>query len=115
MVLHMGLGAQPFRVVDGALRFEPRPTLADWLFTTAPAAGFSADSFGLRLFGKTWIVYNNPKRRDTFGPGAVAPVSFELHYADGTLHTHAGHWLPADRALDLRDGKLLSVVIGLDH
>lgn len=115
MVLHMGLGAAPFRLVDGALRFEPRPLLADWLFTTAPSFGFGADSFGLRLFGKTWVVYSNPTRRASFGPGAVAPVSFELHYADGTQHTHAGGWLPADRALDLRDGKLLSVVIGLDH
>jgi hypothetical protein len=115
MVLHMGLGAQPFRVVDGALRFEPRPALADWLFTNVPAAGFGADSFGFRLFGKTWVVYANPKRRASFGPGAVTPVSFELRYADGTLHTHTGGWLPADRALDLRDGKLLSVVISLDQ
>jgi hypothetical protein len=114
MVLHMGLGAEPFRVVDGALRFEPRPVLADWLFTPQPSAGFGAGSFGLRLFGKTWIVYANPKRRHTFGQGAVAPVSFELRYADGTLHTHAGGWLPAERAMDLRNGKLLSVVIGLD-
>lgn len=115
MVLHMGLGAAPFRLVDGALRFEPQPLLADWLFTTTPSAGFGPDSFGLRLFGKTWVVYSNPKRRASFGTGAVAPVSFELHYADGTRHTHAGGWLPAERALDLRDGKLLSVVIGLDH
>ena len=113
MVLHMGLGAAPFRWVDGALRFEPRPTLADWLFTTQPSGGFGADSFGFRLFGQTWIVYANPQRRATFGPGAVAPASFELRYVNGTLHTHAGGWLPADLALDLRDGKLASVVIRL--
>jgi hypothetical protein len=114
MVLHMGLGAQPFRVVDGALRFEPRPTLADWLFTTAPAAGFGADSFGLRLFGKTWIVYANPKRRSTFGPGAVAPVSFDLHFSDGCRAAHAGAWLPEALALALRDGQLHSVVVRLE-
>ena len=113
MVLHMGLGAAPFRWVDGALRFQPLPTLADWLFTTQPSGGFGADSFGFRLFGQTWIVYANPQRRATFGPGAVAPVSFELRYANGMLHTHAGGWLPADLALELRDGKLASVVIRL--
>jgi hypothetical protein len=114
MVLHMGLGAHPFRVVDGALRFEPRPVLADWLFTTAPAAGFSADSFGLRLFGKTWIVYANPKRRSTFGPDAVAPVSFDLHFSDGRRAAHAGAWLPEALALALRDGQLHSVVVRLE-
>ena len=113
MVLHMGLGAAPFRLVDSALRFEPRPTLADWLFTTQPAGGFGVDSFGFRLFGQTWIVYSNPKRRATFGPGAVVPLSFELRYANGSRRTHTGGWLPADLALDLRDGKLDSVVIEL--
>ena len=113
MVLHMGLGASPFRVVDGTLRFEPRPVLADWLFTTRPTAGFGADSFGFKLFGQTWIVYENPQRRDSFGPGAVAPVSFDLQYADGRHASHAGDWLPAGLATDLRDGKLASVVIRL--
>ena len=113
MVLHMGLGAAPFRVVDGALRFEPRPVLADWLFTTAPTLGFGTDSFGFKLFGSTWVVYDNPKRRATFGPGAVAPVSFDLHFADGARATHAGGRLPEQQALALRDGKLLSLVIRL--
>ena len=114
MVLHMGLGATPFRVVDGALRFEPRPVLADWLFTSAPTSGFGPDSFGFKLFGSTWIVYDNPKRRATFGPGAVAPVAFELHFADASRATHAGGWLPESLALRLRDGQLLSVVIRLE-
>ncbi len=113
MVLHMALGATPFRVVDRALRFEPRPTLADWLFTSAPTGDFGAGSFGFKLFGKTWVVYDNPTRRATFGAKAVAPLSFELHYHDGTSRTHAQCWLPATLALDLRDGKLSRLVIGL--
>jgi hypothetical protein len=113
MVLHMGLGAAPFRVVDGALHFEPRPVLADWLFTTQPAGGFGPDSFGFKLFGSTWVVYDNPKRRATFGPDAVAPVSFDLHFAAGHRATHAGAWLPETLALALRDGQLHSLVIRL--
>ena len=114
MVLHMGLGAAPFRIVDGALRFEPRPVLADWLFTTTATAGFGPDSFGFKLFGQTWVVYGNPQRRATFGPGAAAPVSFELNYVDGRRATHRGGWLPAALALDLRDGRLSSLVIALE-
>jgi len=113
MVLHMGLGAAPFRVVDGALRFEPQPVLGDWLFTAQPTGGFGPDSFGFKLFGSTWVVYDNPTRRATFGPGAVAPVSFELRFADGTRATHAGGWLPEQPALALRDGQLHSLVIHL--
>jgi hypothetical protein len=113
MVLHMGLGATPFRVVDGALRFEPRPTLADWLFTAKDTEGIPANSFGFMLFGHTWVVYENPQRRDTFGQTAVAPVSFELHHADGRIRTHADRWLPESLALELRDGKLSRLVIHL--
>jgi hypothetical protein len=114
MVLHMGLGAVPFRVVDGVLRFEPRPVLADWLFTAQPTGGFGPDSFGFKLFGQTWVVYDNPRRRATFGPDAVAPVSFELHFADGHRATHTGTWLPEALALALRDGRLRSLVIRLE-
>ncbi|HUX82115.1 MAG TPA: hypothetical protein VMV35_04700 [Halothiobacillus sp.] len=82
MVLHMGLGAAPFHMVEDALRFEPRPTLAEWLFTTEPNDDFGTDSFGLKLFGQTWVVYENPGRHATFGADAVAPVRFDLHYHD---------------------------------
>jgi len=115
MVLHMGLGAAPFRLVDGSLRFEPKPVLADWLFTSAPKDGFDADSYGFKLFGTTWVVYRNPKRRNTFGDGAVAPAAFELRYADGRVLNHAGSWLPTRLAADLREGRLTSLHIELDQ
>ena len=113
MVLHMGLGATPFCRVDGALRFEPRPALADWMFSTAPSAGFGPNSFGFKLFGQTWVVYDNPQRSATYGPQAVAPVSFELRFADGRSETHPGRSLAAPQALALREGQLQSLVIRL--
>lgn len=113
MVLHMGLGATPFRLVAGGLRFEPLPTLVDWLFTNSPADGLSADCFGFKLFSKTWIIYENPARRNTFGPDAVALVRFELHYQDGKRITHSGSWLPEELALDLRECRLSRLVIHL--
>jgi hypothetical protein len=113
MVLYMGLGATPFRLVEGVLRFEPLPTLADWLFTTVPSEEFDANSFGFKLFGQTWIVYENPGRRATFGPDAVAPARFDLHYKDGGRKTHSGKWLPEDMALSLREYQLSKLVIRL--
>ncbi len=114
MMLHMALGAEPFRVVDGALRFEPRPVLADWLFTDAASGECEAGRFGLVLFGRTWIMYDNPSRRSTYGEGAVAPVSFELRYVDSALRQYTGSWLPERLALDLRDGRLTTLVISLN-
>jgi hypothetical protein len=113
MVLHMGLGATPFRLVEGALRFEPLPTLADWLFTTVPSEEFASNSFGFKLFGQTWIVYENPTRQSTFGTGAVSPVSFDLLFKDGRRQTHAGKWLPEDMAQSLREYQLSKLVIRL--
>lgn len=107
MVLHMALGAEPFRIVDGALRFEPRPRLADWLFTTEAGCG----EFGVKLFGGTWLVYVNPERRPTFGPTAATPRAFTLHGADGTTQTHAGPWLAQAQARQLRSGDFVRVEV----
>jgi hypothetical protein len=113
MVLHMGLGAAPFVFEAGELRFKPRPVLADWLFTIQTSGSFAANSFGFKLFGYTWVVYNNPKRQNTYGPDAVAPVAFELHYVDGTKQAHTGDFLPELLVRDLRECKLQSLVIEL--
>src|SRR5207302_11458687 len=66
IVFHMGLGPQPFRAVRSAICFEPKPTLARWLFSVKAENGFEKNTFGLKLFGKTWLVYHNPSRQDTF-------------------------------------------------
>ena len=113
MVLHMGLGAQPFRIVGGQLRFEPRPVLARWLFTKKKIETFDKGTFGFKLFGKTWIVYRNPSGRDTFGAAAVKPSEFHLRYADGREKTVHGGVLGETEAAELRDGKLTRVTIEL--
>ena len=113
MVLHMGLGAHPFQMVNGVLRFAPLPSLAEWLFTTQETDGFAANSFGFKLFGHTWVVYHNPQRGNTYGSTAVTPMGFTLNYLDGRQHEHPGDQLPEPLALDLRNGKLKSLVIRL--
>jgi len=113
MVLHMALGATPFRLLEGQLRFQPRPTLAGWLFTDPEPGACGSNCFGIKLFGTTWVTYLNPSRHDTFGTDAVAVRSFQLEYADGTTFDHAGEWLPDGPAGDLRDGKVTRVLITL--
>jgi hypothetical protein len=113
MVLHMGLGAAPFVVEAGQLLFKPKPVLADWMFTSQATAGFAANSYGFKLFGHTWVIYNNPRRQNTFGHDAVQPVAFELTYADGTKQARTADSLPEPMARDLRNGNLQSLVITL--
>ncbi len=113
MVLHMGLGAEPFKVVAGELRFEPVPTVAGWLFSSRATVDFEKGTFGFRLFGKTWIIYHNPKRQDTFGPRGMTVARFTLQMADGKTVQHEGEFLPAELARALRDGKMKRVDIEL--
>jgi hypothetical protein len=113
MVLHMGLGAAPFRVEAGELRFAPQPVLVDWLFTGSDDRTHGADRFGFRLFDTTWVTYVNPLRRSTFGVHAVAPVAFELTWGDGRVEHHADASLGQAGAMALRQGQLVQVVIRL--
>jgi hypothetical protein len=112
MVLYMGLGSQPFQFHHGELRFEPRPTLAGWLFQ--PKAGkLGKDTFGFKLFGKTWIVYHNPGRKNTYGEKTLLPKRYRIQYTDGKEANHEGQFLPNPYADDLRRGKLARVTIDL--
>src|SRR5262249_19730706 len=51
MVLHMGLGARPFRWDNDQLRFEPHPVLSRHLFSRKATAEFDRDTFGFKLLG----------------------------------------------------------------
>ena len=113
MVLHMGLGAAPFHMEQGVLRFTPRPTLADWLFAEQVTTSFGPNTFGFKLFSSTWVIYHNPSRRNTFGTDAVEPVGFELRFSDGGRSTHTGSSLPEDMAHALRNCKLSELIISL--
>ena len=113
MVLHMGLGGAPFRMQAGELRFVPEPVLADWLFTGSDDTEHGTDQFGFGLFSATKVVYHNPQKQSTFGPGAVKPVAFEMVWADGYGEHHEGSFLAQTHAHALREGKLKKLVITL--
>jgi len=113
IIFHMGLGDKPFRIVEGALRFEPKPTIARWLFTTKAENGFDKNTFALKLFGKTWLVYQNPSRQNTFSGKGLTPVRYRLLYDNGREAVHEGAYLPEAQARELRDGMLARVTIEL--
>jgi hypothetical protein len=113
IVLHMGLGPQPFQWSEGELRFEPRPVLAGWLFSQKARGIFGKDSFGLKVLGRTWIVYRNPGRKNTYGLNAPIPRRFMLSYTSGEEVLHEAPYLPHALARDLRSGRLDKAVIDL--
>ena len=84
------------------------------MFTDAATNNALANSFGFKLFGNTWVVFENKRRLNTFGLSAVEPVSYELQYADDSVRQHAGAWLPEWLANDLRQSKLRRLVVQLD-
>jgi hypothetical protein len=113
MVFYMGLGGAPFQSAGYDLRFEPKPVLPAWFFTSKATADFEKDTFGFKLFGKTWVVYKNPRRKPTFGSGAVSPSAFDVEYVDGRIAHFDGPSLPDTAAHDLRDLKIARLFITL--
>ncbi len=116
LLLWMAFGEQPFDVVDGRLRFAPRPVLAAWLFSQQPARrewtdpdgrqrtlGFEAGSFAACLFGSTIVAYRNPKGRATFGPEAVEPVCMTLTRPEGTSQTFEAGFVDGSLAEEIRN------------
>ncbi len=113
MVFQMGLGAEPFQWANDRLRFEPHPTLPKWLFTTHAENGFDKHTFAFKLFGKTWVIYHNPARKNTFGGKGLKPVRYHLEYENSERVSHDGNYLPDTLARDLRSGKLTRLFIEL--
>ena len=113
IVFHMALGVEPFRFVGGQLRFEPSPTIAKWLFTKKAEGDFEKDTFAVKLFGKTWIVYYNPQKRDTYAGKGLRPVRYRVRYENGRELVHEGKSLPDRLARDLRQGQLSRLTIDL--
>ena len=116
------LGGAPFVMEDGELLFQPVPALAGSLFTTQAQCvepfgteeSLATGSAVCTLWGTTLLVYLNPARRDTFGPGGVRPVGYVLHARDGSTRAVEGRHLGAPDAEALRAGgyRRVDVLLG---
>lgn len=113
MVFHMALGREPFQWVNGELRFVPKPTLAGWLFSRKAQGVWPKGTFGVKLFGTSWVIFENPSRKDTFAGKGLHPTSFLVRFHDGREERFEGPYLPEAPSLDLRDGKVSYVLITL--
>lgn len=113
MIFHMFLGPQPFRVQDSKLVFEPKPVLPGDLFTKTALGGLGQNTLALRCLGGVRLVYENPLRRDTFGPKAVSIQSFTLEGEGGAARLIEGSFLSEAEAMALREGLFKEIRIHL--
>ncbi|NTV28546.1 MAG: hypothetical protein HGA80_00500 [Candidatus Omnitrophica bacterium] len=128
MWMIMNAGVAPFELAqDNTLRLILRPALQASLFTKqktdALYRGLSgqwddlelpADTYAFNFMGRTLVVYHNPLRRDTFGPGKVEPQRIVLHYEKtGKAQEVSGGAVGAPYAADVRAGKIRRIDVHL--
>jgi hypothetical protein len=126
MLTVMHMGRRPFAFEDGELVFSPAPALEASFFTAAERdirftfrsgarrVGLKAGSYAFSMFERTLVIYENPKGKDTFGPGGVKPVRFTVCYTDGRENRVDSAVLGQPYTKDLRSGRIESITILLD-
>jgi hypothetical protein len=92
----MMAGDQPFILKEGQLCLIIKPILPGWLFC-------KDNTLFCKFLGRTTIIYNNPKRRNTFDPECVIQ-SIILHPIDSDALELTGNVIPSPYALMVRDG-----------
>ena len=110
MWLVMNMGLNPFALDDqGQLTLKFDPLLPSWLFTKKAQGEFPARTYSFKLFSKIMVTYHNPKLKDTFGPQGVKAQKIVLTYPNAKSVEIAGGVLGESHALDVREGKLISI------
>jgi hypothetical protein len=99
--LIMNLGPEPF-ILDGKneLNLQFKPILAGWLFTPKDK------TYSFNFLGKIWVVYHNPKRKDTFGKNAVYPNKIILNDKDGNPVEITSDTIPSPYAEQVRSRQI---------
>ena len=126
ILMLMTVGSRPFTInPEGELQLCFRPVLAEWLFTRDVRSErlfiddswqeieFPANSFSFMFLGSILITYHNETVADTFGSGAVVPVTWELVDLDGNRELHTGDTVTGDIARKIRDRKISRIDIDL--
>ncbi|MFH1691320.1 MAG: hypothetical protein ABIC68_01930 [Candidatus Omnitrophota bacterium] len=127
MWLLMNIGAEPFYLgQDGDLCLRLRPALPIKLFTKKSVrrdfvdscgctreVALEKDSYGFLFLNKTLIVYRNPKRKNTFGQGGVAPVRIAIYDQDREVATVEGCQIASPYAAMVREGKIDRIEVEL--
>jgi len=127
MWLSMAVGKRPFRLdAKGELKLCFEPVLAEWLFTKRlEKITFSFSSkkrrsvvipkncYAFCFLGKILVLYHNPKRKNTFGKGAVKPSQIVLKKKGSKDIVIYSDTISSECAHELRDGKFEQVEVFL--
>lgn len=128
MWMYMNAGRAPFSVNGRkGLELSFRPALKGAFFTKEKTSGvyvqggrevrmdFPAGTYAFRFMGRTLVVYHNPDRKDTFGPGGAGVSRYELFYGASLRPVSiSGSVIPAPHAEDVRCGKVARVNVYMD-
>lgn len=126
MWILMNVGKNPFFVnKNGELNFTFKPALAGWLFTEQEAKEtlfqegekveytIQKNSYAFMLLGKTFVIYENQSRKNTFGTNSVKPSTIHLTLTNGQGKTIEGDTLPDEYATSLRNGEITLIHVTL--
>ena len=114
--LLMNLGPKPFQLnAKGELSLTLSPALPGWLFTKRPSVithrdklghqrkiEIPKDSYAFYFLGGTLVVYNNPKRKNTFGDGKANVKKIELS-SEGKKTVINAHIISSEYAHKIRN------------
>lgn len=120
-------GTETFRVSPtGGLELALAPRLPDWLFTERAVRTRYHDfvdgwqdirvpknAFAFKLLNRALVVYDNPQRRSTYGPGGVRPIEYVIEYRDGRRHTTTRATVPSPHAEAVRAGEVRRIDVRL--
>ncbi len=104
MWLHMMTGSKLF-TFKNQLNFELNPVLRADYFDERQQVSFN-------LFKNTKVIYDNPKRKNTFGQDRVKPVKYQLTFKNGQSITTEN--VTGDLAKSVRAGEIALIQVTLD-
>lgn len=115
----LSFGPQPFRLNGAEPVYAPQPVLRGEFFTEEPrkvkiqssptrseTVEVPANAYAYRFLGQTLVVYINPKRGHTYGPGKVSIQGFQLWPAEGEEIKVEGCEVPSPLAKEIRAGRI---------
>ncbi len=128
MWLFMNLGPRPFKVdSQGKLILCFEPVLPGWLFSekkktceyplwggTTVKADLPENTYAFNLFGRTLVVYHNPKRKNTYAPSKTEIEKIIINYPGKKEKVSLSHGVIHEPcSLDIREGKVERIDIFL--
>jgi len=113
-------GSNPFFIKDNQLYLKFSPKIPNFMFTKEEKLIKKTDgeeilipknSFGFNFLGKIFVIYNNPKRKDTYGKKCCNICSYKIFYNDNRIEEIEGEILPPPYSEDIRNYKVKKIEV----